>query len=152
SKEVNQEIRAGQYFFIDILREGVLIYNSKRYELAKPRGRGAGQLPIVEEGTLSTPARHRDRERLSRRQGLSRVAGEVRRVRRAGAVGLRCLLSDRASVGGTFRVQVRRRNKEDDFFRVYAGEGPAWSEVTKAWVFAVNDGRSLRIADDEAGS
>ena len=36
-KEINQEIRLGQYFFIDILREGVLLYTSRRHNLATPR-------------------------------------------------------------------------------------------------------------------
>src|SRR5262249_12994467 len=31
------ELRLGQYFFIDILREGVLLYNSRRYQLASPK-------------------------------------------------------------------------------------------------------------------
>lgn len=54
--------------------------------------------------------------------------------------------------GGPYRIQVWRRNDEGDFLRVYAGEGPAWSEAVKAWIFAANEGRSLRIADDEAGT
>ncbi len=29
-KEVNQEIRAGQYFFIDIVREGIVLFDAKR--------------------------------------------------------------------------------------------------------------------------
>jgi predicted nucleotidyltransferase/HEPN domain-containing protein len=36
-KEINHELRLGQYFFIDILREGVLLYTSKRYSLASPK-------------------------------------------------------------------------------------------------------------------
>jgi predicted nucleotidyltransferase/HEPN domain-containing protein len=36
-KEINQELRLGQYFFIDILREGVLLYTSKRFSLASPK-------------------------------------------------------------------------------------------------------------------
>src|SRR5262249_32362586 len=36
-KEVNHELRLGQYFFIDILREGVLLYNSRRSQLASPK-------------------------------------------------------------------------------------------------------------------
>jgi predicted nucleotidyltransferase/HEPN domain-containing protein len=36
-KEINQELRLGQYFFIDILREGVQLYTSKRYSLASPK-------------------------------------------------------------------------------------------------------------------
>src|SRR5690349_6647061 len=35
--EINHELRLGQYFFIDILREGVLLYNSRRYMLASPK-------------------------------------------------------------------------------------------------------------------
>ena len=36
-KELNHELRLGQYFFIDILREGVLLYNSRRVQLASPK-------------------------------------------------------------------------------------------------------------------
>jgi Uma2 family endonuclease len=56
------------------------------------------------------------------------------------------------AMNGPFRLQVWRRDENDDFRRVYAGEGPAWSEALGAWAFAVNEGRSLRIADDEAGT
>lgn len=36
-KEVNHELRLGQYFFIDILREGVRLYDSRRFQLASPK-------------------------------------------------------------------------------------------------------------------
>jgi predicted nucleotidyltransferase/HEPN domain-containing protein len=36
-REINHEIRLGQYFFIDILREGVLLYTSRRHQLATPK-------------------------------------------------------------------------------------------------------------------
>jgi predicted nucleotidyltransferase/HEPN domain-containing protein len=36
-KHVNQEIRAGQYFFIDILREGVALHSSGGFTLATPK-------------------------------------------------------------------------------------------------------------------
>ena len=36
-KEINHEIRLGQYFFVDILREGVLLYTSRRHNLARPK-------------------------------------------------------------------------------------------------------------------
>ena len=36
-KELNHEIRLGQYFFIDILREGVLLHTSRRHMLARPK-------------------------------------------------------------------------------------------------------------------
>ena len=36
-KEVNHELRLGQYFFIDILREGVLLHTSRRVSLASPK-------------------------------------------------------------------------------------------------------------------
>jgi Uma2 family endonuclease len=47
--------------------------------------------------------------------------------------------------GSAYRIQVWRRNEEGDFQRVYAGEGPAWSET-------VNEGRGLGLADDEKGT
>lgn len=36
-KEINHELRLGQYFFIDILRQGVMVYDSRRYSLASPK-------------------------------------------------------------------------------------------------------------------
>ena len=40
-KFVNKEIRIGQYFFSDIANEGVLLYDSRRYMLAKPKALNA---------------------------------------------------------------------------------------------------------------
>src|SRR6185503_3036306 len=34
-KEINKALSRGQYFFTDIKKEGVLLYDSKRFELAK---------------------------------------------------------------------------------------------------------------------
>ena len=34
-REVNKALRRGQYFFSDIQKEGILLYDSKRFELAK---------------------------------------------------------------------------------------------------------------------
>ena len=34
-REVNKALRRGQYFFTDIHKEGILLYDSKRFELAK---------------------------------------------------------------------------------------------------------------------
>jgi len=36
-KEINHALRLGQYFFIDILREGVIVHDSRRYSLASPK-------------------------------------------------------------------------------------------------------------------
>lgn len=54
--------------------------------------------------------------------------------------------------GGPFRIQVWARGEDDGFTRVYAGEGPAWSPAVEGWLFAVDEGRSLRIASDEGGT
>ena len=54
--------------------------------------------------------------------------------------------------GGPFRLQVWRRDEESSFDRVYTGEGPFRSKAIDAWIFVVNEGRSLAIADDEAGT
>jgi Uma2 family endonuclease len=54
--------------------------------------------------------------------------------------------------GGPFRIQVWRRDEEGGFERVYAGEGPVFSQAIGAWVFVVDEGQSLAIADDEAGT
>ncbi|MBI2391782.1 MAG: Uma2 family endonuclease [Deltaproteobacteria bacterium] len=57
------------------------------------------------------------------------------------------------SGGGPHRIQVWRRRAQGngEFERVYAGEGPAWSELTSAWLFAVDEGRRLRPAEDREG-
>ena len=39
-KQVNQEIRSGQYFFADMVSEGVLLFNSRRVQLARPKALG----------------------------------------------------------------------------------------------------------------
>jgi Uma2 family endonuclease len=54
--------------------------------------------------------------------------------------------------GGPLRIQIWCRDDVGDFARVYAGDGPARSPVLGAWVFAVDEGRRLRIADDEQGT
>ena len=35
---VNQRLRKSQYFYIDIKREGIMLYNSGKFELSDPRG------------------------------------------------------------------------------------------------------------------
>jgi len=55
---------------------------------------------------------------------------------------------------GPYRLQIWRRDEAggERFERVYAGEGPAYSPAVNAWLFAVDEGQKLRIADDEAGT
>jgi HEPN domain-containing protein/predicted nucleotidyltransferase len=36
-KQINHEIRSGQYFFADVVREGVLLYDSRRFMLAQAK-------------------------------------------------------------------------------------------------------------------
>jgi Uma2 family endonuclease len=57
--------------------------------------------------------------------------------------------------GGPYRIQVWGRNRGDDegtLTRLHAGDGPAWSPAVGGWLFAVDEGRSIRIASDEAGT
>jgi len=54
--------------------------------------------------------------------------------------------------GGPYRLQVWQRDERGEFTRVYAGPGPTRSGVLGAWLFAVDEGRRLRIADDEHGT
>jgi uncharacterized protein len=37
-RELNQEIRRGQFFFAEILEQGVVLFDSKRFLLARPKG------------------------------------------------------------------------------------------------------------------
>jgi len=55
-------------------------------------------------------------------------------------------------LGGPYRLQVWRRASDGAFERVYAGDGPAYSTHLEAWLFAVAEGRKLRIASDREGN
>lgn len=55
------------------------------------------------------------------------------------------------ALGGPHRLQVWRRDDADGFSRVYAGAGPTYSPVLGAHLVVVDDGWSLRIADDPEG-
>ena len=49
-KFVNHEIRIGQYFFADIVNEGVLLFDSRRLQLAKPKALNARErLALAEQ-------------------------------------------------------------------------------------------------------
>jgi Uma2 family endonuclease len=54
--------------------------------------------------------------------------------------------------GSAIRLQVWRRGQGGELRRVYAGDGPVWSEEVQGFLFVVADGERLRIADDEAGT
>lgn len=56
------------------------------------------------------------------------------------------------SHGGPLRLQVWRRDAEDNFARVHAGDGPAYSEALGGWLVVVHEGARLRIADDKDGT
>ena len=59
------------------------------------------------------------------------------------------LIGSRAR-GGPHRLQLWARSADASFVRRYAGNGPMLSPALGAWVFAPDEGRRLRIADDEA--
>jgi Uma2 family endonuclease len=52
--------------------------------------------------------------------------------------------------GGPHRLQLWTRSEDASFVRHYAGDGPMLSPFLNAWAFAEDEGRRLRIADDEA--
>ena len=52
--------------------------------------------------------------------------------------------------GGPYRIQLWRRGPNGEFVRAYAGEGPVRSQAVGGFLVAVDEGRRLRIADDEA--
>jgi Uma2 family endonuclease len=62
------------------------------------------------------------------------------------------LLAGPAAHGGPFRMQVWHRREDGDFVRLYAGDGPARSPSLGAWLVATDEGRKLRIADDEGAT
>jgi Uma2 family endonuclease len=54
--------------------------------------------------------------------------------------------------GGPWRLQVWHRKGDGDLTRIYAGDGPARSPLLGAWLVATDEGRKLRIADDQAAT
>ncbi len=54
--------------------------------------------------------------------------------------------------GGPWALQVWNRGEDDALRRVYAGDGPAWSEFFAAWLVVSSDGMLLRMSDDEEGT
>jgi hypothetical protein len=61
----------------------------------------------------------------------------------------RCTEPRGAVQGGPFPLQVWQRNVDGDFVRVYAGSGPCRSPTLGAFLVVTEEGRKLRIADDE---
>ena len=62
------------------------------------------------------------------------------------------LLAGPSTHGGPHRFQIWSRESDGDFTRIYAGAGPAFSPMMSAWLVAVDEGRRVRIADDEAST
>lgn len=54
--------------------------------------------------------------------------------------------------GGPVRLRVWTRDDAGVFRLHYRGDGPARSPALDAWVFVVDEGQRLRIAEDEAGT
>jgi predicted nucleotidyltransferase/HEPN domain-containing protein len=53
-KFLNHEIRIGQYFFADVVNEGVLLYDSRRFALAKPKALNAPErLALAERNFIN---------------------------------------------------------------------------------------------------
>lgn len=53
-KFLNHEIRIGQYFFADIVNEGVLLHDSRRYILAKPKALNAQERLTLAERNFAS--------------------------------------------------------------------------------------------------
>ena len=62
------------------------------------------------------------------------------------------LLAGPNSHGGPFRLQVWRRTADARLERCYAGDGPAQSPALGAFLVVVDEGRKLRIAEDEGAT
>jgi Uma2 family endonuclease len=62
------------------------------------------------------------------------------------------LLAGPAAHGGPHRLQIWQRAESGDFTRVYAGDGPARSSALGAYLVVTDEGRRLRIADDESAT
>jgi Uma2 family endonuclease len=62
------------------------------------------------------------------------------------------LLSGSTVAGGPYRLEVWLRNEESIFERVYCGDGPAFSPFLQAWLLPSDDGKRLRISDDQTAT
>jgi Uma2 family endonuclease len=62
------------------------------------------------------------------------------------------LLAGPTAHGGPYRLQVWHRRDDGDFVRMYAGDGPARSPALGAWLVPTDEGRELRITEDEAAT
>jgi Uma2 family endonuclease len=62
------------------------------------------------------------------------------------------LLAGPAVHGGPFRLQLWRRDDAGTFVRTYAGPGPTRSPALGAYLIVTDDGKRLRLANDEAGT
>jgi Uma2 family endonuclease len=62
------------------------------------------------------------------------------------------LLAGPTAHGGPYPIQVWQRDSDDRLVRTYAGQGPARSAILNAYLVVVNDGVSLRIAEDANGT
>lgn len=56
------------------------------------------------------------------------------------------------ALGGPYALQLWVRAPDGAFERVYSGASPAFSPTLQAWLFVVDEGRKLRIADDREGT
>ncbi len=52
--------------------------------------------------------------------------------------------------GGPHHLQLWTRDEDGSFVRRYVGDGPIYSPTLDAWAFVTEEGKRLRIADDEA--
>jgi Uma2 family endonuclease len=59
------------------------------------------------------------------------------------------LLAGPTAYGGPWRLQVWQRREDGDFVRIYAGDGPTRSPFLGAWLVPTDEGRKLRVAEDE---
>jgi len=53
--------------------------------------------------------------------------------------------------GGPYPIQVWRRTTPQTFDRVYAGEGPAWSEAVEGWIQFLPQREEYELSTDKAG-
>lgn len=62
------------------------------------------------------------------------------------------LLAGPSAYSGPFRLQIWHRREDGDFVRVYAGDGPARSPTLGAYLVVTDEGRKLRLAEDEGAT
>lgn len=62
------------------------------------------------------------------------------------------LLAGPSAHGGPVRLQIWHRRDDGDLVRIYAGDGPARSPTLNAFLVVTDEGRKLRVAENDTAT